>query len=153
MIQVKEINLSHTVELPILSNTSSKISFGDNETALDKVIIHGISIAGQNITRTPSGRLVLPSLDTNKGYLTLSDPGRVEYNAQMPLELFTRYEPVIWIKPKLVSIRNSFVDLPLVGSLVIPAGPPAGYGIVFTFYFDRYDENIHSINALGELVG
>lgn len=143
MRQLKEIGLSHTVELPILTNTQSKFSFGDNEVVLDDVVIHGISIPIDNITVAPSGRAILPIIELQKGFITLADAAKKEFNAQMPLEIFVRYEPIIYFKPRRISVRNSYVDFPLINAVAIPAGPPAGYAVVFTFYYDRYDPEKH----------
>jgi hypothetical protein len=151
MDQVREIGRSYTVELPILSNTNSKFSFGDNETALDNVLVTGISVLPSLIGKSPAGRALLQNGDILKGFITLADKSKKEYNKSMPLELFLRTDSIIHIKPKLISIRNCYVDLPLIGEVVIPAGPPAGLAIVFTIFFDPYDPKIHKINSIGEL--
>ncbi len=153
MDQVREIGRSYTVELPILSNTTSKFSFGDNETALDNVLVHALSMPTSLLIKAPSGRTLLNYAETAKGYITLADADKKEYNRQIPLELLLRNDnPIIHIKPKLISIRNCFVDLPLIGAVVIPAGPPAGNSIVFVFFYEPYNPEIHRIDSWGELI-
>ena len=151
MYQVREIGRSYTVELPIFSNTSTKFSFGDSETALDNVLITGLSVVPNLLTLAPSGRQIMQTVDIVKGYITLADKNKTEYNKQMPLELFMRNDAIIHIKPKLISIRNCYVDLPLISGIAIPAGPPPGLAIVFAFLYEPYDANKHRINAVGEL--
>lgn len=152
MKQIKELGLSQTIELAILSNTMSKFFFSDNETNLDNVIVSAISVASAAITKGTSGRAVMSTVETSKGYLTLADASKKEYNAQIPLELFLKADPIIYIKPKLVSIRNSYVDLPLINAVAIPAGPPPGFSIVFTFYYENFNPQKHVLNGLGEVV-
>ncbi len=136
MDQVRQIGRSYTVELPILSNTNSKISFGDNETMLDNVLVTGISILGDYIGASLNGRSLMSNANVAKGYLTLSDGQKKEYNKQLPLELFYRNDSIIHIEPRVISIRNCYVDFPLINSVVIPAGPPAGLAVMFVFFYE-----------------
>ena len=103
------------------------------------------------LSLAPSGRPLLPATEIVKGYLTLVDKEKNEYNKDLPLELFLRNDAITHIKPKLISIRNCYVNLPLIGTVVIPVGPPAGYGLVFVFFYDPYDPNKHRINSIGEV--
>jgi hypothetical protein len=151
MYQVREIGRSYLVEMPILANTSNKFSFGDNETALDNVLLNAISILPSALTTAPSGRAMFPSVEISKGYITLADQAKKEYNKMLPMELFLRDESIIHIKPKLISIRNCYVELPLISGLAIPAGPPMGYSIVFNFFYEPYDSSRHRLNSVGEL--
>ena len=150
-LQVKDVGLSQTVELLILSNTINQFQFSDNETNLDNVIVHAISTNSGFLSKSPSGRITLGTGDFVNGFLTLCDQNKKEIMKQFPLELFLREDPVLHIKPKLISIRNSYVDLPLIGSATIPAVAPAGYAMVFTFYYERFDDRKHSVNKLGEI--
>ncbi len=149
MNQVREIGRSYTIELPILSNTNRKFSFGDNETGLDNVLVTGISIVPDFFYLSPNGRAIYPTQYTGQGMITLADANKKELNKQVPLEIFLRADSVIHIKPKIISIRNSYVDLPLIAN--VGPIPPAGYAIVFTFYFDDFNPLKHKVNALGDV--
>lgn len=153
MKQVREINLSYTLEAGIFNKANSKIEFGDNETALDNVLITGISVLTELAVKSPAGRAIFPVAELQKGFLTLADRNKAEYNRQLPMEIFVGSEVIIHIKPKLVSIRNSFIELPQLSSLVtaVPAGDIPGWSIVLTFYYDRYDPVKHKLSATGEL--
>lgn len=151
MDQVRELGRSYTVELPILSNTNSKFSFGDNETALDNVVITGISVLSPYVGKALSGRNLMSLSDIASGFITLADSSKKEYNKQFPLEMFIRGEVMIHIKRKLISVRNCYVDLPLINAVAIPAGPPAGLAIVFVFMYEPFSADIHKINSIGEV--
>lgn len=123
------------MEIPVLNNSNTKFNFGDDETGLDNVWVTAVSLMPNIVALAPSGRAVYPTAEAMKGYLTLCDKNKVELNKQLPLETFLRSDSIIHIRPKLISLRNSYVDLPLVNAIVIPAGPPAGLSLLFTFFY------------------
>ncbi len=153
MDQVREVARSYTIELPILSNTNSKINFSDNETVLDDKIITAIALLPNLTGVAPSGRQQLYYTDAFKGFLTLCDKDRNELNKMLPLELILRSDPIIHFKRRMISIRNSYVEFPNINafSIPIPAGPPAGFALVFTFFYEDFDPSKHRIGNLGEV--
>ena len=135
MEQVREIGRSYTVELAILSNTNTKFNFSDNETMLDGKIITGLSVLLSTVGRSFTNRPLLDYFEVAKGFITLADNNGKEFNKMLPLELFLRQDNIIEISPKPIALKKCYVDLPLIGAVNIPAGPPPGLAIMFTFFY------------------
>ncbi len=155
--QLRRLGLSHNAEIFIDTNTKTEFPFSDNVILLDKVLVHAINICVLN-QKTPSFKNPPPYLKLMEGYLTLSGYNNEQYNKRLPLAFFQKKTiswigsstDVVFIKPKLISIRNSVLEFPSIGSW---AGFPAdGYGVTFTFFYDKYDPAIHQVNAWGELI-
>lgn len=148
--QIRKLGFSKNIEASILVNTKIRFGFSDSVLLLDKVLIHGIMIATDTL-KSPRYLDVLPVADTKKAYLTLAGYSNEQYNAKFPLITFMdgASSNIFFIKPKIISIRNSFIELPDAGSLVIPA---SGYAITLAIFYDLYDEKIHKINSKGELI-
>ncbi len=156
--QLRRLGLSKTIEVPILVNTRKVFQFSDSILLLDKVLVHAFYIrtTGDKTTGYHS-RLPLPFITTS--FLNLYSYGNQQINYQFPLSLFktellwdspgsTTMEPV-FLKPKLISIRNSSLLVSEAGSMVIP---PDGYGVDITFFYELYDPQKHKLNDWGELL-
>lgn len=102
---------------------------------LDDKLVTAIGMLPSYLGSSPSGLTLMLDLNVAKGYLTIQDAQRKELNKQLPLEMFLRGESIIHFTPRKISVRNSYVDLPLINGVAIPAGPPPGLAIVFVFYY------------------
>jgi hypothetical protein len=148
--QLKDLGLSTTVELKVLDWNKKILYFTDVETSLDDVLVEAIQVAYTGFI-SPSG---LPNFDSNAlrfCYLTLANKKNEIYNRGMPMQLITENNlSILQLSPKLISIRNSFVELPQQGAFAaIPAG---GAVMLFTFYYKRFNTHIHKVNGNGELL-
>jgi len=148
--QLREFGLSQTIELFIDTNTITKFRFSDNLVNLDNALVTAIYVGDSGMLKSPSNKTVLDYGQMNSCYITLMGANGVEFNHRLPFEPFiSSGVPYIFIKPKLISFRNSFVEFPDVASLVIPAG---GYSIVFTVFYELYDPMKHKFDKSGELI-
>jgi hypothetical protein len=147
--QIRRLGLSKNIEVPVLVNTKTKFEFSDSILLLNKVLIHGIQVHLET-ERSPEFRQVLPFVNMQQTYLTLAGYRNEQYNTRFPLINFMdgNFPNLIFFKPKLVSIRKSFIEIPAIAGLVIPAG---GYSIPFTIYYDMYDPKKHIVNKWGIL--
>lgn len=140
--------MSETVEVFILNNTAQKYNFPDNQTNLDDSLVHGFTVHSSSIAKSLKGKDLLHNDEVRKGFLTLADIGNRQYNAVLPLNAML-VTPVLFIKPRMFNIRNSYIDLPQISSYVgLPAG---GAVILITFFYNRYDPAKHILNGIGEL--
>ncbi len=155
--QLRRLGMSKTVEVPILVNTKTTFQFSDSIILLDKVLIHGFYVrAGGD--KTSGFRQCLPLGNIMSSFLNLYGYNQQQFNYQFPLNLFKTedfwgtirftMEP-IFLKPKLVSIRNSSLFIPGAGALVIP---PDGFGLDICFFYELYDPEKHKLNEWGELL-
>ena len=56
-----KIDRSETIEITILNINSKQYKFGDVDTTLNKVVLHGISLHTDALTKSYSGKTVLPT--------------------------------------------------------------------------------------------
>jgi len=143
----KGMGLSETIEVSIINNYVLKYQFSDKETNLDNALVHGIYIHSANLSKTISGKQILPFNEINKGFISLVDNVNKDYNSSMPMAMFFRN--IVLMKPRKFNIRNSYINLPQIqqyGGL-----PPSGMSVVITFFYMRYNPALHTLNGIGEL--
>jgi hypothetical protein len=155
--QIRRLGLSKNVEIPILTTTVKSFRFSDSILSLDQVLIHAIFVQTNGV-KSPEFRPLLPYFELTKGFITLAGYKNEQYNSRFPFKNFrTNLAPLLttygldlmFIKPKLISLRHSSVDLPDIGSVVLPA---EGYSISLTVFYDLFDEEKHKLNSWGELI-
>ncbi len=158
--QIRPLTNSKNVELVIKNGLQQRFLFSDSVLLLDKVLINGIFISSL-AERTPEYRLIPPFNNVSAGYLTLKGYDNQNYNERMPLNAFlyrsyglaglnySNWIDILFIKPKLISIRNSFVEFPNIASWIIPA---EGFGLSFTIFYEIFNPAIHQLNNMGELI-
>lgn len=148
--QLRRLGYSKNIELPILQNTLTKLRFSDSVLLLDKVLVHGLAVIAY-IEKSPDSRDILPYAEHLKCYLTLAGYKNEQYNNRYSLGIFMQgfFPNLLFFTPKLISIRNSFIEIPAISTFVIP---PAGYAMVFTVFYDLYDPKKHRVNNWGELL-
>lgn len=148
--QLREFGLSQTIELFIDTNTVTKFRFNDNLVNLDNALIHAIYIGDAAMGKSPTNKTVLNYAQLNNSFLTLMGINNIEFNHRLPFSVFINANiPALFVRPKLISFRNSFVDFPDAAGLVIPAG---GYSILFTVFYEKYDPSKHKLDIGGELI-
>ena len=149
--QFKDLGLSKTVEVQILDNLKTIVRFDLNDAILDNLLVHGLAFfiaAGPLLS--PSKKPVVPLAHTNQAFLTLVNPNNKIFNASVPVELFIRDNSIItYIHPKLISLRNSYLELPQIGAYAVPVG---GASILVTFFYELFDPAKHKLSAEGELI-
>ncbi|MFZ4056965.1 MAG: hypothetical protein ACOYKE_02450 [Ferruginibacter sp.] len=148
--QLKILGRSETIELPILNNKVREYKFGDSETVLDKVLVHGVCIHTADLVKSPQSRTMLPDAELKQGFITLADGKNQKYNANLPIETFFKNQNfILFFKPRMISVRASSILLPNAANLVIPAD---AYAIVVTLFYEEFDATKHNVNGIGELV-
>lgn len=150
--QLQELRLSKTIELQVLDNINTKIKFDLNETKMDNVLVHGISFLfnPNPLAVSPTNKPLFSFNDMLKGFLTLANNDNGIFNQSIPLELFYLDVSVFTLlHPKIVSIRNSFMEFPRIANAVVPAG---GASVVCTLYYELFDPSKHQLNAMKELI-
>jgi len=148
--QLRELGLSQTIEIFIDVNTVSKFRFSDSLINLDNIVVTAIGIGDFNIIKSPTNRTILNWDKLYSSYLTLMGYDSNLFNDKLPLYLFIRNDfDVLFLKPKKISFRNSYIEIPDVSALVIPAG---GYSVVFTVFYENYDPLKHKFDKSGELI-
>lgn len=149
-IQLRELGLSQTVEILIETNTTTKFKFSDNLINLDNALVHAIALGSGVIGKSVTNKTVLDFIYMNSTYLTLMGYKNEQFNYRLPLRFFfTNDNPVLFIKPKLISFRNSYIEFPDAATLVIP---PGGYAVVFTIFYEKFDPLRHQLDKGGELI-
>lgn len=151
--QLKDLGLSTTLELTLYNFNTKILKFSDIETSLDNVLVTGVMMYDINSlpTKTPSGR---PTIDTSiflMAQLTLCNSKNEIYNKSLPLELFQRVDlNILHLQPKLINIRNSYIEL---GDTSLAAPLAAGgESFIVTFFYEKFNPNIHTVNGIGELI-
>lgn len=149
-IQLRELGLSQTVEVLIDTTANTKFRFSDNLINLDNALVHAIALGSGIIGKSVSTRTVLDFIYLNSTYLTLMGYQNEQFNYRLPLRFFfTNDNPILVIKPKLISFRNSYIEYPEAATLVIP---PGGYAVLFTVFYEKYDPVKHKLDKGGELI-
>jgi hypothetical protein len=126
---------------------------------LDKVLVHAIFITTDQSKSQNFGN-VLPIAKIREGYISLAGYNNEFYNTRLPLSFwesrtgYLEYSPTgrcntLFFKPRLLSIRNSFIEFPSIASWVLPDG---GYTVPLTFFYEKYDTEKHELNSWGELI-
>ncbi len=148
--QIKDFGLSKTIEAQVLNNINTVIKFDINETNLDNMLVHAMAVMYDPVTVAPSKRPIINVSHLYSGFITLVNDNNIIFNQSLPMELFFR-DPsgIIVIHPKLINIRNSFIELPQIANgPVLPAG---GASIAITFFYKMLDKSIHKLSDIGEL--
>lgn len=144
MFQIKEINLSETIEVVILNKEARQYRFSDNETTLDKIVLHGISVHNDELVKTYTGKTVLAVAQMKKGYLTLSNEKNDQPIKRLPLQTFlSNTNFITFFKPRVIDIRKCFMDFPDSAALVMPVDG-LGFSVPITIYYEKFDPAVHS---------
>lgn len=142
--QVQKIDRSQTIEITVINNQSKVYRFGDIDTTLNKIVMHGISLHTDALVKSFSGKTVLPLAAMRQGFLTICNPQDEQPNKRLPLEtLLLNQNAITWFEPKVIELGRCFVDLPNSGALVMP-GDGFGYSLPFTFYYTIFDPALHA---------
>lgn len=149
--QIKDFGLSKTIEAQVLNSVTTVVKFDVNDTSLDNMLVHGISLFSAPVTIAPSRRPILDIEHIFKGFITLVNENNNVFNQSLPLETFYK-DPsgIIIIHPKLISVRNTYIELPQIA--LAPALPAGGASLLFTFFYQILDRSVHKLNEMGELV-
>ncbi len=141
---IQKIDRSETIEITILNKESRQYKFGDVDTTLNKVVLHGIALHSDALIKSFTGKTVLPTASMKKGFLTLANAQNEQPVKRLPLEMLLNNETAVtWFEPKLIEIGKCFVDLPDSSALVLP-GDNLGFAIPFTLMYTVYDPAVHS---------
>jgi len=125
---------------------------------LDKVLIHGFYVPVL-LTRSPLAYDMAPIDILRTGLLTLSGYKNQQFNTRLPFtalgyglaegtypaDLFE----IFYFKPRLVNLRNSYLEFPSIKNFVIPA---TYYSCVISFFYEKYNPSIHQLNEWDELI-
>jgi hypothetical protein len=149
--QVNKIARSETVEVIIANVNSRQYKFSDNETTLDKVVLQGIAINTDALSKSFSGRTVMPTAEVKKGYLTLSTPDTKTPIKRIPLEIFFQNTSfVTYFEDMLIDLRKSTIDFPNSSALILPVDG-LGYSIPITIIY-RPLKDSDRIGDMGEVL-
>lgn len=162
--QLRRFDYSKNVDILIDSQTKKKFTFSDSVLLLDKVLIHGFSYVNR-LTRVSDGVQetgLAIYLQTKQIYLTLAGYKNEQYNSKFPFlfmheRIGNQFEKSIFflptpvfITPRLLSIRNSFIEIPSIAGW--GAFPPGGYILTMTFFYEPFNEQTHQVDDWGLLV-
>ncbi len=157
--QIRKLGLSYNCEVFVNSNTRFKFNFEDNILMLDKVLIHAIFLSTA-VQKTPSFKEVIDTQASRNIFLTLMGYDNQTYNYCFPTKIMAKKlyssfdnnivegNEIMYIQPKLISIRNSFITFPVANYQF----PDTGVSVPFTFFYEKYDPEIHQLNDWGELI-
>lgn len=146
--QKKVLGKSETIEVAILNSASREYKFGDNHTQLQDVVIEGFAVHTAAIGKSSQGRTLLPDADLKKGLLTLASKTGKLINKDLPLETFLNNDNYVsFVRPFIIDMAKSLITLPDSAALVLPAGPPAGYGIMITIFYRPFDASKDKVDA------
>jgi hypothetical protein len=144
------LGLSETIEVVILNTTSSRYKFIDLNNVLDDAIVHAITVHDDTMLKSPSFKTVLSFNQLTSSYLTLAGYKNQQFNTRLPFQLFiTNDKKITYIKPKLLNLRNCYIEIANREALVIP---PEGLAVVMTFYYEHFNPQIHKLNEIDELI-
>lgn len=144
------VGQSETIECVINNITDSRYRFVDLNNVLDDAIIHAITVHSDTMNLSPRGKTLLYYGQMRSCFLTLAGYKNQQFNKQLPFTFFIQNDsPIIYIKPKMINLRNSYVEIADRSTLGIG---PNGSAIVFTFYYEKYDPQKHKLNDMDELI-
>jgi hypothetical protein len=153
--QIHLLGQSHNIEVNIQNNNQRVIQFTDSVIGMDNVLVNGIYIP-TNILKTPSFASLLNINRISGGLITLAGYNNEMYNTRLPIRIMQKdlgagfYNfNVLFLQPKLISIRNSFIEFPDINNWNV-ADTPAS--ICITFLYEKYDPKVHQLNSWGELI-
>lgn len=150
-IQVNELGLSRTIEAQIINNTSTIVKFDVNDNSLDNAIVHGIALMFYPVTKSPTNRINYLIGGLQAAYITLVNDKNFIFNKSLPLEfLLNNDDNIVQFHPKKISIRNSYIELPNIGTYA--PNIVNTESIIFTFFYKIFDPSIHRLNDIGELI-
>lgn len=112
-LQKFPLEKSTLYELPIISTTSERFKFTDNEKLLDKMYITGIVIGSAAIGKTPEGKDVVPDAIQKKAWLTLVNRNTgVEEIKKLPVEILINTQAWVFEVNKFpIDVSKSYITL------------------------------------------
>ena len=148
-LQIQKVHLSETIECVVLNLNSRQYKFSDNETTLDKAVIIGIAVHTEALSKSFSGRTVMPNAEMKKGYLTLSTPDTKYPICRLPLETFFNNQNfVLFTEPLLIDIRKSFIDFPNSSALALP-GDGLGFSVPISIFYQPFNDQNQKVGEMG----
>ncbi len=137
---IQRIGRSETIEVAILNNAVREFKFSDNESTLQKVVLEGIIIHSAALGMSKNNRTMLADVDLKKSLITLATNRQKLLNKELPLETFIKNDNAItWVKPFMLDVAKSYITIPGIAAIAIPAGPPAGLAIMVTLFYRPFD--------------
>ena len=159
--QLRALGLSYNAEVIVNTLNIDKFYFSDSVLMLDDAVIHAMFLSTFN-PKTPLFNNTMPLAALNDAYLNLENTKNLTYNTRLPLLSFqtrikltpTIYQPsgncaVLFIKPKMINVRNSSIVFPSIKNYNLAGG---AFGICFTFFYEKYDPQVHKLNEFDELI-
>lgn len=145
MQQIERLLMTETVEVLIYNKNSRQYKFSDNEKTLDQVVVTGIAISTEAMDKSFNGNAMLSNVELKKTFINLATPKNELPFKNMPLELIMANTNVfLFIKPTLVDLRKSYIEVPNCQNLVLPVvdGQTKPLAIVVTFTYLEKKEAI-----------
>ncbi|HMO32321.1 MAG TPA: hypothetical protein PKE63_02915 [Lacibacter sp.] len=107
------VKRSATVEVPVSNVNANTFHFTDNETTLDRIRITGIEVHTEAVSKTFTGKTVVPDAVQKRAFLTINDRNSKSFLKRIPLESFFNNSKIF--REELdrleMDLRKSFIEI------------------------------------------